>query len=114
MKEKTREALQASILHWKENLRKAKDEELQAWHIGDTQCALCARFPDCDFEAEPCPVYLSTGRKGCLGSPWTKVNNALRSGSRVWQSRDFLKQQLVSRVEEELHFLQSLLVEEQE
>ena len=67
------EALEASILHWQENVKAERSLDVLA---NDTDCALCAKFYD--LECEGCPVYLRTGLRYCLGSPYGAAYAALR------------------------------------
>ncbi len=66
------EALEASILHWQENL----EAELPgAVRIGVENCALCSIYYDEDCEG--CPVSERTKSKMCRSTPYGAAFNAL-------------------------------------
>ena len=66
------EALEASILHWQENL----EAELPgAVRIGVENCALCSIYYDEDCEG--CPVSERTTSKVCQSTPYGDALNAL-------------------------------------
>lgn len=62
------EALEASILHWQENVKAAATENVK---MGADRCALCAMFLEHDCKG--CPVMQRTGYPGCLRSPYRAV-----------------------------------------
>ena len=99
MNTKTLDALKASIVHWQENLAKAKAGE--RFELGPSECALCRLFffvGDCDG----CPVKDKTGYGGCVGTPYHKVRSVLLYRR---QSGD----DLAEATKDEVEFLQSLL-----
>jgi len=59
------EALEASILHWQENVKAETWGEVRMWF---DDCALCKMFEH--FNCGGCPVYLRTGGSFCIGSPY--------------------------------------------
>lgn len=76
MDARTAEALEASILHWQENVA--------AKQVGDAKifnedCALCALFYVGDEkhgECFGCPVRARSRRKECGNTPWSGACNA--------------------------------------
>lgn len=72
--QKTAEALEASILHWRENA--AATHPYQANAQGD-ECALCREFADSpDGPCTGCPVHEFT-TSHCGHSPWEDAFAAL-------------------------------------
>lgn len=65
------EALEASILHWQENVKAERPEDVMT---GPTNCALCSLF----FEdvCEGCPVMRHTGYRGCKNTPYDLADEA--------------------------------------
>ena len=70
------EALEASILHWQENVAAETPSDVK---LGPESCALCCTFPDSDCHG--CLVSKFTGREDCGGSPYIKAVDAFRN----WQ-----------------------------
>lgn len=105
MDAETREALDASINHWKENVEaKCPDDVL----ITSGDCALCGKFLVLDAGehcCEGCPVYKNTGRPVCRGTPYAFARNALDQ----WMERGNIgKRQWRAVSRRELAFLESL------
>ncbi len=67
------EALEASIKHWRENVKAETPDDVLT---GCENCALCAEFYSLDCKG--CPVYLRTGGIVCRGSPYDAAYVALR------------------------------------
>lgn len=109
MKKKTREALDESILHWEDNLRRAKAGTLTKTDILGMNCSLCQRFAQggyrCERRGEPCPVFAATDVKDCQGSPWVRVRGVLPSADNT---------RIIQTVEMELIFLKHLREEKPE
>lgn len=72
MDKRTREALEASIKHWQDNV--AAETHLDA-DTGWRSCDLCLLFYNSDCEG--CPVHRKTGKDACKGSPYGKASDAL-------------------------------------
>ncbi len=95
MQPKVREALEASIKHWEENVAAKTSEEAKVF--GDS-CALCKLFSEPYEASDPddyrencghpsfgkCPVFSKTGKNECGGSPWETAMNAWRA----WNPQD--------------------------
>jgi hypothetical protein len=80
MKETTREALEASIVHWKA-VAQAPDPRLV--YIGCSSCALCMLFKrDDGNDCYDCPVMARTGLVWCKKTPYGAAMDALRA----WQT----------------------------
>lgn len=79
MQEEVREALEASIKHWEENLAAEHPAQASVW---GNKCALCQLFnygtdEDCIHEDYGmCPVYEKTGENNCEESPWEDARAA--------------------------------------
>lgn len=101
MNQKQRDALVASIIHWEDNLRKVKDNQEPA--IFEDDCECCAQFPDC----KECPVANYTGREGCLGTPWVRVQEQYYAVKDRGPESDWTL--LVPAIQEELDFLKVVL-----
>lgn len=82
MDKRMADALSASIAHWERNVA-AETPGAGNTHASD--CALCHEFyfRNGSMICDGCPVQLSTGREGCLGSPYNGAHFALR----IWQKR---------------------------
>ena len=102
MDAKTREALEASIQHWRDNVSADRVEDSST---GEEACALCKAFAD-DDDCQGCPVAEATGRPNCSGSPYYNAYEARC----VWNTvntpvnRDAFR----AAAQEELNFLISL------
>lgn len=107
----TSEALEASIEHWKENLRCAEDGRWEDVRVNGTDCPLCDKF-FAGIKTPPClgcPIQVRTGRIYCRGTPYTEVLKELEKCNRA----DSLEQEvthepLIAAVEAEIEFLESL------
>jgi len=71
------EALEASILHWQENVKAETPDDVQ---VGADECALCELYYY-DADCEGCPVA-DKGDPGCVGSPYMVARDALY----IWAS----------------------------
>lgn len=67
------EALEASILHWQDNVKAETPDKVQ---ILADQCALCELYLSGD--CEDCPVA-DAGMPGCHESPYTAARDAYTS-----------------------------------
>lgn len=71
MKEETLRALADAIVH-----HQVVRDNRYAEELGHHTCALCRRFDRnwkekrCQLDDELCPVFASTGKIGCQGSPY--------------------------------------------
>ena len=72
MDTKTREALEASIKHWEQNVAAGHPG---AAKVGPGNCALCEAFHEahCDM----CPVRLETGAAYCHRTPYSRTAEAI-------------------------------------
>ena len=77
MDEATREALEASIAHWKDV---AQATDPRTARIGGNYCTLCTLFRRDDCNS--CPVMVRTGRDSCEKTPYRAALDALRA----WQT----------------------------
>ena len=96
-------ALEASIKHWEENVRRAKFGLLNLRHISQSDCALCKLYNQPDNEhrcSTACPVKRRSGRDFCLGTPYRYVRRAL-----VFNE---VSVAVANAAKEELKFLKSL------
>lgn len=97
-----REALEASIAHWRA-ARAAQHPSVPS--IGRRDCALCDLYfqPRC----EACPVAIRTGAAGCFGSPY---HEALHRFIEWRKAPDSRTARLAWRVaaDEQIKFLESL------
>jgi hypothetical protein len=80
MKKTTRKAIQASEQHWLEN-----EKGLTSSYSG-SDCELCQEFYirrgiDCRSmrSQSGCPVFLMTGQRSCLGSPYADLMNHIKT-----------------------------------
>lgn len=97
------EALEASILHWQENVAAEWPEDVR---MGQASCALCSLFFDqC---CEGCPVMRRTGYSNsrCSGTPYIGASYALF----VWRETrsDAARDDFRKRAQVEVDFLISL------
>ena len=72
------EALEASILHWQENVKAETPEDA---YTGPDECALCCLYYEnvcCE-----CPVAEKTHEKICKGSPYVAADDAYNKWSRT-------------------------------
>jgi hypothetical protein len=74
----TSEALNKSIIHWRENLSARASFEAD---ISSHSCALCKLFiyDNC----LGCPVSSRTGKTRCLGSPYERARDTLNEWGRL-------------------------------
>lgn len=110
MDKRTREALEASIKHWQENV--AAEEYLRA-SLRAEDCALCIKFnshaTDENSEGEKtdcigCPVMERTGIRYCEGSPYGRASRALAN----WRLHAENREAFRAAAQRELDFLISL------
>lgn len=73
MDKKTRQALEASIEHWKEVIASGPKDTIR---IGGSECALCRECFFVDDNCRRCPVYKRTGYENCLLSPYDEASMA--------------------------------------
>ena len=106
----TLNALRRSIRHWRKNAEALVPEDVRS---GAEHCALCSRFslnkPEED-KCIGCPVMLSTGHRGCVGSPYHGAVLA----QRLWGRDDDRGDEDLFRAaaREEVDFLVGLLPKE--
>ncbi|NTA27451.1 hypothetical protein [Allorhizobium ampelinum] len=98
MDTKTREALEASIRHWEENVAAETVDEIK---LGSNFCALCWVFGNRGCNG--CPVSERTLCRGCIGSPYHRAID----GKCEW-SFSGNKQNWLKAAQDELDFLISL------
>lgn len=70
MDERTREALEASIRHWEENVKAARPGGASC---AASECSLCGLFflPDDDSKTcKGCPIFKHTGGIRCSDTPY--------------------------------------------
>lgn len=80
MEARTREALENSIQHWRENIAQNNCDRI---YIGSSDCALCELFLDNRRrQCGDCPVAENTGAQLCNRTPWLKCRITLSS----WQN----------------------------
>ena len=98
-----RVSMRRSILHWEENVKKAREGRLEYFDIDSRRCALCeVYYPECGL----CPL----GQAGevCMdsGSAWLGVRNELLSHGPAQDTDLVAKAQamldLLKKLEEEL------------
>lgn len=71
------EALEASILHWQENVKADTWGEVRMW-LDD--CALCDLYcSNCAAKCKGCPVMDRTGESDCSKTPYRAAGRALRA-----------------------------------
>jgi hypothetical protein len=104
MDARTREALEASIKHWQDNLAADSPADVS---VQEGDCALCRAF--IDLGCRGCPVFRKTERKFCKGSPYVDACKALKE----WKSGDFGRRVFTIAAQAELDFLRSLLPSEE-
>jgi hypothetical protein len=102
MTPKAAEALELSILKWKEN---TKVSQISDAKIYADSCPLCKLFVEEEDEEERpcfgCPVREYTGRTECGGSPWSRVQA-------ITISRPYALEDFRAAAEAEVAFLSSL------
>lgn len=68
------EALEASILHWQENVKAETPGEVR---LGVSDCALCDLYsPPCADECKGCPVSEKAGDVCCRKTPYSAAYTA--------------------------------------
>lgn len=98
-KVKEREALLAAIEHWKENRTKAENDELIDEDIDSENCALCklrCKIGGCG------DCIIKQIANGCSYTPWIKVKKAINDDN-------VSTNEIISAVDEQIKYLQSLL-----
>jgi hypothetical protein len=68
----SKEALEASIQHWRENLAAERPEDASD---AKDDCALCGKYWESNCDG--CPVSMKTGESICIGSPYIEAANCL-------------------------------------
>jgi len=118
----TLKALQESILHWKENLARAKAEKWDDVHIHAEDCALCKMFSThTEDTCVGCPVADKAGEASCNNTPYYDVRHSLVA---IRETERAMKQRLIpptpkalqarktiafAYIKDEVAFLESLL-----
>lgn len=97
----TREALEASIKHWEENVAAKTVHDVL---IGARACALCVRF--LSQGCIGCPVFKTTGQVACRETPYDAAHQAFER----WRiRRPAAELKFRQAAQAELDFLRSLL-----
>lgn len=107
MDDRTREALTASIEHWKRLVACKHPADFRREGYGMRECALCTLFFN-QKEAgtcEGCPVYEVTGLPGCSDTPYVRADRLMDGYSYVGD----ITEPPTEVCQEELEFLESLL-----
>ena len=96
----TIDALEASIVHWEENLAAERVYEAS---VKMADCSLCRLFHS-HFTRNPqsckgCPVYEFTHTEYCSHTPYTEASSALRDWHRT--SDETRSQDLITRARDE-------------
>jgi hypothetical protein len=103
MKPETLAALKESIAHWERMANGNPNKETPQ----SNECALCQRFSiGCRTSGEKCPVFLFSGFRSCINTPWRGASDARFSGGLT--SKEFC-----DAAKKELKFLKSLLPKEE-
>lgn len=112
-KSTTRSALERSLEHWRENIKKAEAGTLTWADISGEKCSLChVHFTNLDCGT--CPVKISTGQSHCYGTPYYVARTALYAVIEMEDSpdkglRQERKQALIDACHLEVTFLEGLL-----
>lgn len=101
MDEKTRKAVELSIVKWEANLDFAEAGAWDRVQISASSCPLCALYYDIDCKG--CPVAERTSKHMCEESPYTRVAYLLGDDPPINEKK------LVPAVRAEVEFLKSLL-----
>lgn len=72
MDKETLAALDASIEHWKENLRAETPHDVK---LGAHHCPLCQLFIVKNEKCDGCPIFETTGYYNCARTPYSKASN---------------------------------------
>ena len=104
MNNEQRTALEASIKHWKDNLKAAKKGKIGAIHIGVSTCACCDLY--FDNNCKDCPIYEYTGMSTCGATPYEDVAEE-HSDVLYKKSPDLTN--LIDTIEDEIDFLEEVL-----
>lgn len=107
MDDRTLAALDASILHWEQNLDAEKSDDAR---VGMEDCALCGMFVegrDPDDACSGCPVRDRTGEDMCEETPYAAAYFAWRRWD-VPPEDHALRAVFRSRAQKEIDFLRSL------
>lgn len=102
MTPKAREALEASIEHWRENVEAEVPEEAS---VSERHCALCQAFPREDCRG--CPVAAVAAPR-CLFTPYDEACFAIIR----WRDGIGTQEEWRAAAKKELEFLESLREEE--
>lgn len=101
-------ALDASILHWEQNLAAEKSDDVR---VDMKDCALCDMFVESrgpDDACSGCPVRDRTGEDMCEETPYVAAYFAWRRWWNVSSEDHALRAVFRSRAQEEIDFLRSL------
>lgn len=96
----TREALEASIKHWEENV---SAKTVRAASTGARECALCQLF--LEGSCKRCPVFERTGQPACRETPYDAASKAYVK----WCLGNGTRRAFRAAAQAELDFLRSLL-----
>jgi hypothetical protein len=114
----TAEALEASIKHWEEL---SAAQSLESVNIGSKACALCLLFNTEDNRCAGCPVREKSNLRFCLGTPYSRAADALRTWNNAidypdhgYPKPEIAAEQFREAAREEVKFLKSLLPPEPE
>lgn len=103
MDDRTKKALEKSIVKWEKNLVLAKEGSVREISLGTTSCPLCNLFYTRGCEG--CPVKRKANIY-CANTPYDKVIHL------KWEHLHYFKpsslEMLISAIEEEINFLKSL------
>lgn len=108
MDAETRNALVASIEHWKDNER--AEDPWKVFIRSDT-CALCALFVNLTPMCAGCPVSSLTGVPCCGNTPWIDASRSLRDW-RHWPDSEQFRDLFRERARAMREFLEAILKEE--
>ena len=102
MDKEAKEALKKSIEKWKVNLAMAKsgDYEIKTCAV---DCPLCVLY--FEQECEECPIQKRTGALFCYNTPYSRVTEEILESRKL----ERVSCNLVSTIEDEIKFLESLL-----
>lgn len=112
MDKETKQALEDSITHWKDNLALAEVGRFHSIFIYAEDCALCMLYY---YEhnnkwtwCAGCPVSTKVNEPGCEKTPWANVNHFLNETKEQESPDEELKENLIQAIKKEIEFLESL------
>ena len=98
----SKEALEASIKHWEENLQRVQNKELPK--VSASDCNLCNLYYKVSpYRCKDCPISIFVMAPGCLRTPYPEITKVL-STIHIFEEWDTLEK----LVQEEIDFLKSL------